>query len=134
MNIKISTETFRIISIFERVTKVHPKDCIVTDDCIYFLVDKEFMPVAIGKSGSNIKEARKHLIKNIKVLEYSEDPQTFIKNMIPAAQHIEIKDGSIEISVPAQDKSATIGKGGRNIKAIREILKRHLKVENVRLK
>lgn len=134
MKIKISTETFRVISVFERITKVHPKDCLITEDIIYFIVEPNFMRLVIGKGGVTIKEVGKHLAKPIKVFEYSDDPETFIKNMIPSAESIEVKENLIEVTVPPEEKSATIGKGGKNIKAIREIVNRHLKIENVRLK
>ena len=134
MAIKISTEDFRVISIFERITKIYPKDCLITDDMIYFLVEGKKISLAIGKGGSVIKEVSKHLGKPIKLFEYSSDPQTFIKNMIPTAENIKIENGSVEISVPAKERSAAIGREGKNIKAIKEFAIRHLGVANLRLK
>jgi transcription termination/antitermination protein NusA len=133
MGIQIDTDTFRIMSLFEKMTKVYPMDCLINDTTIYFLI-KDKIGLAVGKGGSTVKEVSKKLGKQVKLFEYSEDPKTFIKNMIPSAEEIKIEPNSIEIVVPDKDKSAIIGREGRNIKAIREFSRRHLKVENLRLK
>ena len=134
MTIKISTEDFRVISTFERITRVYPKDCLITEDTIYFLIEGKKISLAIGKGGSTIKEVSRHLGKPVKLFEYSEDPQTFIKNMIPAAENVKIENGNIDIVVPSKERSAVIGREGKNIKAIKEFAIRHLGVTNLRLK
>src|SRR3989344_3239804 len=134
MTIKLTTEDFRAISTFENITRVYPKDCLITDDTIYFLIEGKKMSLAIGKGGSTIKEVGKHLGKPVKLFEYSEDPQTFIKNMIPTAGEVKIENGNVDISVPSKERSAVIGREGKNIKAIKEFAIRHLGVTNLRLK
>ena len=132
--IKIDTEKFRIIAAFEHITKVHPKDCLISDDSIYFLVDAEKIGLAIGKKGSVIKNVNQKLGKQVKLFEYSKDPQTLVKNLIPQAENIEINGEEAKVIVPQKERSAIIGRGGRNINIVKEFLDRHCGIKSVRIK
>ena len=59
MLVKFGTESIRNIATFEQVTKVHAKDCLIKEDCIYFLVDPDRVGIAIGRNGTCIKNLRK---------------------------------------------------------------------------
>ena len=65
MAVKFETQSIRTLAYFEKKTNVHARDCIITDDCIYFLVEPEKIGMAIGKSGSIIKDVRKAFGKNV---------------------------------------------------------------------
>ena len=134
MTVKLGTETIRVIALFERITKVHAKDCLITDKCAYFLVNPEKVGMAIGKSGSSVKELRRLIGKTVKVFGYSNDPETLIRNLIPNAKNIEINNDSMLITIPNDDKLSVIGKNGSNIKALNEILDRHCSIKRVRLR
>ncbi len=134
MTVKLTTESIRIIALFEKITNVHAKDCIVTDSTVYFLVDPKMIGLAIGKNGSNIKEMRKILNRNIKIYGYSKNPEELIRNMIPSAKSIDFNNGSVIVSIPAKDKTVVIGRNGENIKAMKMIMKRHLKIERLKLR
>ena len=66
-------------------------------------------------------------------LEWSEDSTKFIKNMIPQAQKITIKGDIASISITAKDRGAVIGKGGQNIKILRELLGRNSTLKDLKL-
>ncbi len=132
--IKIDTEEFRIIAAFEHITNVHPKDCLVSDNMVYFLVDGDKIGLAIGKSGETIKNVSRKLGKQVKLFEYSKDPQQFVKNMIPPAENIEIGTDEVKISVPMKERAAIIGRGGKNINIIKEFLDRHCGIKSIRIK
>ncbi len=133
MAIKLDTDVIRTIALFEKITRVHPKDCIISENSAYFVVEPNRIGAAIGKNGSNIKEIRKILERNVKVFEYSRVPEEFIRNLIPGIKSLEIKNRSVTVSVSPKEKTAVIGKNGENIKAIKELLKRHLNIERLRL-
>ena len=134
MTIKLETETIRTIAAFEKITKVHPRDCLITENCLYFLVEPGKVGMAIGKNGSIIKEVRRVFGKSVKLFPYSSDPEIMIRNIVPDAKNIEIANGSVKLSIQSKDKSTLIGKNGGNINAIREILKRHFAINELKVR
>jgi len=96
------------------------------------------MGLAIGKGGINIKRLKNILNKNIEVVEYADDPETLIKHALAPARVKSVKitktpDGqkAAYVTVEPQDKGIAIGKDGKNIKALRQILKRNYDVDNL---
>jgi len=134
MTIKLTTDHIRTVGVFERLTGVHVKDCLMDEQCVYFLIEPGKMGIAIGKSGGTIKNVSRALGKSVKIFEYAEGLEEMVKNFIPNLKNMEIMDSVVTVSVNVSDRSTIIGKNGRNIKMIREFLKRHFKIENLRLK
>jgi len=134
MTVKLGIESIRTIALFEKITNVHARDCLITEDCIYFLVNPEKIGLAIGRNGSVIREVRNILGRQVKLFGYSDNAEDMIKNMIPNIKNMTFNDGNMIISVPTEDKVAVIGKNGRNIKAIKEIMKRHFSIRYLKLR
>lgn len=134
MTIKLTTEDVRIVGTFERLISVHVKDCIVDDDTVYFLIEQGKMGIAIGRNGINIKNISATLGKKVKIFEYAETPEKLVRSLIPSVNSLEISNGMVTVSVPASERSAVIGKSGKNIKIIRQFLERHFNIKNLRLK
>lgn len=129
---EFDTDTIRIISAFENITGTEVRDCI-RNDSIFFLVNTGKVAIAIGKNGQNIKNAEKMMGKQIKVFEWSNDAKTFIKNMIPQAQKIEINKNKATVSLNSKDRGSVIGKGGYNINVIREFLERNSEIISLKI-
>src|SRR3989338_1741550 len=106
--IKIDTEGFRALSIFERLTKIHPKDCLISEDSVYFLIDGDKIGFAIGKNGSTVKKISKTLGKEVRLFEYSDDPSKLLKNLIPSAENIEISGETAKFIIPAKSRYSVI--------------------------
>lgn len=134
MVIKLTTDHIRTVGIFERLTGVHVRDCLMDEDCIYFLIEPGGMGKAIGKNGSKIKNVSKTLGKTVKIFEYADTPEKMIKNFIPNLKSIESNSNVVTVSINVNDRPTVIGKNGRNIKMIRKFLKRHFNIETLRLK
>jgi len=134
MTIKLTTDHIRVVGIFERLTGVHVKDCLMDEECVYFLIEPGKIGVAIGKNGSTIKNVSRALGKSVKIFEYASTPEGMIKNFIPNLKSVEVDSNGATISIPVSERSVVIGRNGRNIKIIREFLKRHFRIDNVRLK
>ena len=132
--IKIDTEGFRALSIFERLTKIHPKDCLISEDSVYFLIDGDKIGFAIGKNGSTVKKISKTLGKEVRLFEYSDDPSKLLKNLIPSAENIEISGETAKFIIPAKSRYSVIGRGGKNIKVIKEFLERHCGINNLKFR
>ncbi|MBN2042507.1 MAG: NusA-like transcription termination signal-binding factor [Candidatus Aenigmarchaeota archaeon] len=134
MGVKLGTEHIRAVGTFEEITGVHVRDCLMDDTCAYFLIEPGKMGLAIGKNGSTIKSVERAMGKTIKIFEYSDNAEGLLRNMIPSIKTLDMSDDSIVITIPSSERSTVIGRNGRNIKAIREFLKRHFKINNLKLK
>ncbi|MCK4714008.1 MAG: NusA-like transcription termination signal-binding factor [Candidatus Aenigmarchaeota archaeon] len=134
MTIKLQTQNIRDIGVFERVTNVHVKDCIRDENCVYFMIETGKSGLAIGKNGAVIKNVSRVLGKTVKIFEFAQDAETMVKNMIPTAKNVEVGNGSVTVTLPNSDRSVVIGRGGRNIKVMKEFLSRHFKINYLRLR
>lgn len=134
MTIKLQTQNIRDIGVFERVTTVHVKDCIRDESCVYFMIETGKSGLAIGKNGAVIKNVSRVLGKTVKIFEFAQDAETMVKNMIPTAKNVEVGNGSVTVTIPNSDRSVVIGRGGRNIKVMKEFLSRHFKINYLRLR
>ncbi len=126
------TDTLRIITAFENITGTEVRDCI-KNDSLYFLVNPGKVAIAIGRNGQTIKTAEKMLNKMIKVFEWAENPEEFIKRLIPQAQKIEMNEGKAVVSLESKDRGFVIGKEGSNIKVLRELLERNSEIKELKI-
>ena len=85
---EFDTETIKLMTTFENITGTEIRDCILSDT-LYFLVNPGKMARTIGKNGYNIKSAEKMLGKPIKVFEWNENDEEFLKNMITGTSQAE---------------------------------------------
>jgi len=137
MTIVFDTETIKTINLFETVSQTSVKDCIIMDDRIYFLIEEGGLK-KIRENGQLIKNLEKMLNKKILIFEYSKDVSLFLKNSIRGIREIKIRNEKeekvVEIGVDNSVKSLVIGKDGKNIKALRQILKRNYNIDNLVVK
>ena len=82
MKLTIDNETFRFLNAFGTLTGVSAVDCFENKSEIVYVVEPGKIGVAVGKGGSNIKKVEGLLKKSIRLIEYSNDPTTFIRNVI----------------------------------------------------
>lgn len=133
--IKFDTETIKTINLFERLTQLRVRDCINAEDGVCFVVSPEAGGHAFNAKG--VQELRRRMKRNIKIFEWNEDMKKFVKNMIPYSKKIEVEsvDGkkTVTVRVGEEKRGIVIGKDGKNIKLIRDLLSRHHGIENVRL-
>jgi NusA-like KH domain protein len=125
-------DIIRVITAFENITGTEVRDC-VCSEVIYFLVNPGKMALAIGKDGHNIKTAEKMLKKPIKIFEWSEDSEQFIKNLIPSVQKIDINGDKVTLAIDMETRGMVIGKKGCNIKIIREFLERNSNIKGLKI-
>ncbi len=136
MTVSFDTETIRLVTLFENLTGTLVKDCLVGEnEIVYFIIEEGKAGVAIGKNGYSVKNAENLIKKNIKIFEFSKDLSTFVKNLIPKAGEIKIRNENertvVEIKVEKKDKAMVIGRDSKNIKLYRELLQRNHDVNEV---
>jgi len=136
-DITFTEETLRYISLFENVTRTHVKDCLETEDKLVFVVDPGQANRAVGKGGENVIRMKNTTGKNIQVIEYSDEPEEFIRNVFYSynVQNVTIENrGNIvhaTVTVDPKVKGRAIGKNGRNLKIARDIVNRHHNIQSI---
>jgi transcription termination/antitermination protein NusA len=126
-------KTIQIINAFEGITNTEVRDCVEGEGKIYFLVNAGKAAMAIGKGGARVQTAEKLLGKQIRVLEFDENPEKFIKNIIPTAEKIEIKNNIANVSISRKNRGNVIGRDGANIKILRDLISRNCDLEDLKI-
>lgn len=140
MTITLNKDTLRYIAALEDESKgtVTVKDCIAEDDKIIYVIEKGQLGAAIGKNGSNVKKLSANLGKQIQIREFSDDPVQFVKNMLSNLKEAEVTKDELKdriiISASNQVKGAVLGKKGRNLQLVKDLLKRHHEITEVVVK
>jgi len=142
MEIKLTSDELRLMSLFQSVTSATARDCIVDEkmDRVIFVVNKGQMGLAIGKGGSTIKQLQNVVAKKIELVEFSDDPSEFIRNMLNADMVNDVKisdrgDGTKQavVTVDQRKKGAVVGREGRNAEKARLLAKRYFQITNVQI-
>ncbi len=138
--IKLTPEEFSYLSLFQTITTAVSRDCIIDDkmDRVIFVVHKGQMGMAIGKGGTNIKQLQNAITKKIELVEYSDNPINFIKNIFNSnmVQDVKITEREAGIKnaivvVDMKKKGIVVGKDGRNVDKARILAKRYFNINNV---
>lgn len=132
---KFDTETIRLINLFESVTGATVKDCIVNGDVVYYVIDEGKVGIAIGKNGSNVREAERMIGKTVKLFEYAGELMKFVKNLIPQATEIKERKGEegviVEIKVDKKNRAIVIGRDRKNLNLFKELLQRNYNINDL---
>jgi N utilization substance protein A len=140
LEIKLSTDQMRLMSLFQSITKATARDCIEDEkqNRIIFIVNEGKMGAAIGKGGSHIKQLQNKIDRNVELVEYSNDPTQLLKNILNEKYIKEIKmserlDGSQQaiVIVDNSKKGAVVGREGRNAEKARILARRYFNITSV---
>jgi N utilization substance protein A len=140
MEIKLTPDELRLISLFSSVTSATARDCIVDDkmDRVIFVVNKGQMGLAIGKGGVTIKQLQQVVGRKVELVEHSDSAEEFIRNMLGAEMVSDVRisermDGSKQatVTVDARKKGAVVGREGRNAEKARLMAKRYFHITSV---
>jgi N utilization substance protein A len=138
--IKLTSDELRLISLFQSITSATARDCIVDDkmERVIFIVNKGQMGLAIGKGGATIRQLQNVVAKKVELVEYSDDPSEFIRNILNSEMINEVKmnervDGTKQavVIVDAKKKGVVVGREGRNAEKARLLAKRYFQISNV---
>jgi transcription termination/antitermination protein NusA len=138
--IKLTSDELRLMSLFQSITSVTARDCVVDDkmDRVIFILNKGQMGLAIGKGGATIRQLQNVVARKVELVEYSEDASDFVRNMLNPQMVNDVKitqrtDGSKQavVLVDAKRKGVVVGKEGRNAEKARLLAKRYFQISNV---
>jgi N utilization substance protein A len=132
----------QLMSLFQNVTSVTARDCVEDEkqNRIMFVISPGKMGLAIGRGGAHIKTLQKMVKKNIELVEYNDDPATFLKNLLNNKLVSEVKlssrpDGSKQavIVVNPRNKGIVVGREGRNAEKARLFARRYFEITSVQI-
>ncbi|MEW5840365.1 NusA-like transcription termination signal-binding factor [Nitrososphaera sp.] len=138
--IKLTSDELKLISLFSSVTSATARDCIVDDkmDRVIFVVNKGQMGLAIGKGGATIKQLQQVVGRKVELVEFSDNPADFIRNMLNADMVSDVRindrmDGTKQaiVTVDQRKKGAVVGREGRNAEKARLLAKRYFNISSV---
>jgi transcription termination/antitermination protein NusA len=138
--IKLTSNELRLMSLFQSVTSVTARDCVVDDkmDRVIFIISKSQMGLAIGKGGATIKQLQNVVSRKVELVEYSDDASEFIgnvlnNNMINEIRIDERADGTKQaiVVVDAKKKGIVVGREGRNAEKARLLARRYFQISSV---
>jgi N utilization substance protein A len=135
--IVFNEETMRFIGLFQDMTKTTVLDCLDGDDKLVFVVKNGEIGKAVGKKGENIARLKRMLNKEVQVVEFSENPEEFVKNVFRNydVRRVEIEErGDVvhaTVTVDPGKKGRAIGKEGRNLRLARNLIARHHNIQSV---
>jgi len=126
----------KCIALFESLTGVVVKDCLISEGSMAFVVKEGQMGRAIGKGGESINRVRKAFAgKGVFVFESAKEERAFVENLFRPAK---IKDLNFRekdnarvavVSVDSADRGIVIGREGERIKMARLLLLRHFNID-----
>ena len=140
--IKLTSEELGLMSLFQSVSGAGVRDCIIDEKNgrVIYVVNPGEMGRAIGKNGIVVKTLQRLVGKPVELVEYSDDPKTFIKNALDPRYVLDVRlteklDGSkiAVVVVDAKKKSAVVGRNGRNAEKARLLAKRYFQIANVHI-
>lgn len=135
--IRLTAESIQYIALFENMTRAKILDCIPEEERLVYVVKQGDMGLAIGRNGENINRVKKVLDKPIELVEYSDEPVTFLKNAFGpvsvSSVNIINKNGKrlAYVEVPNKEKGLAIGRNGKNIEKVKMLARRHHNIEDV---
>jgi N utilization substance protein A len=131
MDRNIGFKERRYIEELRILTKATALDCIIDEkfERIIYIIRPGDMGFAIGKKGENIRRMQNVLGKRIEMVEYSEDRDEFIANILRPVSISRVgkdpESGLLTISLRKRSELGTaIGKKGANIEKARLLVRK----------
>lgn len=124
------------MNLFEKITHSKLKDCIVADSLIVFIVEPNEMAKAIGKHGSTVKTLENTFKKKIKIVEFSPEAKSFIKNLVTPLRIADIveEEGTFIIIPPdVKTRGLLIGRNASILRSNEAIVKRHFEIKELKV-
>ncbi|MFC1775057.1 NusA-like transcription termination signal-binding factor [Nanoarchaeota archaeon] len=131
-----TAEVMQIMSLFDRITHVGLKDCIVSDKLLVFIVPENNIGKAIGKNGRNVRILEKALKRKVKIVEFSNDVKVFTKNLLMPLKTKDVIDDDNTIIVEPFDtitRGQMIGRNAQNLRYTEGLIKRHFPIKELRI-
>ena len=129
---KLDPEIMGLSSVFECEAKVAVKDCFRDDETIFYIVGEGEAGRAIGKGGMHVKQIQEKLGKRIRIIEYHENVEQFVRNVIAPLQveQVRLREGVVIIADSSRKtKSLLMGRESKNLELLQRAVRRFFSVD-----
>jgi len=136
MAIKYGMDEMKFMSLLEQVSGVSPKDVIVEEARIIFVIPEGTIARCIGKGGIVIKKLENILKKKVKMVEFSTDLAGFIKNLVHPMELMDIQEEDGVVTISAADhktRGILIGRAAQNLRGYEAIIKRFFPIKELKV-
>jgi N utilization substance protein A len=151
-NTKLTGDELKLMSIFESVSGASAMDCIIDDERVTFLVEKQEFPKILatgrGLSDSNrnpflavVNHLSRIMRKRVEIVKFSDDVTRFLEEFFSLARSDSVNvvtrpDGSSYAVIYAHPKrkGAIIGRGGSRAEQGRELARRYFDLQTIYIK
>ncbi|MBI2140600.1 NusA-like transcription termination signal-binding factor [Candidatus Woesearchaeota archaeon] len=134
--VKLSQDELFVMSLCERLTSAKVKDVVSGDGSLTFIIEEKDIGLAIGKQGINVRKLENALHKKIRMVAFSDDAASFVRNLLLPlqARDVSFENGAVVITgTDSGQKGLIIGRERKNLNALKDVLRRYFKVEDVRV-
>lgn len=132
----LDTGALQTIALFEQLTGAGVRDCIFTDQMVVFVVEIGEMAKAIGKGGQHVRQLEFKLKKRVKVVEFANDVQKFIMNVIAPLEVAGMRQEGGIVFLDAKDlktRGLLIGRGASNLRFFEGLVKRYFPIDELKV-
>ncbi len=133
--ITLDLQAIGTIALFEKLTRVSAMDYIETMRTVYFVVPNGGSRRL--KDNPGMDRLSRRMGKAVRAIEHRSEPEAFLRSLfwqygVEEASVQEGPDGPVgRVRVSPLRKGRAIGKGGENLKALRELARRHAGMVNI---
>lgn len=127
-------QTLKIIVFFEKITGARLKDYLPEHSL--FIVEQGEMGRAIGKNAANIRKVEQLLKKSVQLVEFNSNLGDFIRRLAHPAEIISVEEHDGIVTIRGRDtkaKGMIIGREHSKLNLLKEIVKRHFPVTDIKV-
>ena len=129
--IQYDMQTIGLINHFEKITGAKVKDCFADEEGLVFVVYPQELRKALEHGGEKVKKLGFILKKRIKVIEFNENVQKFVQNLLyPMRPETELQNDILLIKGrDAKEKGQIYGRERTNLKKMQNIVSKYFHIE-----
>lgn len=134
---KFDADAIKLMSMFESVSGVSVKDCVVQEQMLVFVVPAGEIGRAVGKGGANVRKLERLLKKKVKVIEFSDEVESFIKKVVAPLEvsDIIVEDGVYTlIPKDLKTRGMLIGRSASHLRFFESIIQRFYPIKELKVK
>jgi transcription termination/antitermination protein NusA len=131
------TDLLKVMALFENTTHSKLKDCFFDREKLVFLVDEGELGKALGKNKVNVVKLEKMLNRKIKIVEFSPERLTFIKNYLAPLKVSDIKEEEGDLVIitgpDTKTKGLMIGIKAQNLRNLEKIVSKYFTIKEIKV-